>query len=314
MISVDNVTGHYEELSDIRGLTLDVAKGECLGLLGKSGSGKTTLLHMIAGCVLPSSGSIHISDYDLLKFPHDAKRQIGYMPSGNPLYHELNVREHLYFIAKLKHTHGPKCAAKTIAEWLEIDNIMNKLISELDRLSLLKVGLASALVANPPIFLLDDPKSGLNSRDSMEFNKLIERAVVGRTAIIATHVLHEATDLCSRTVIINRGRLASRDTLASLAASAARKHKLRLRINATPDEARRLFALVPGIFDVQNQPRTESGILDYIVEAEEDIRIKIWESSCKLNIPIIEIRHTDITLEDVYLQLTGESQDRERTS
>jgi ABC-2 type transport system ATP-binding protein len=221
MIEVENLTKRYRDRVAIDALTFSVKEGEILGFLGPNGAGKSTTMKILTGFLPPTSGKAKIGGFDVFQQPLEAKRKIGYLPETPPLYPEMSVRGYLAFVARLKGLSGRKIKTET-------DRVCQAagLVPELDRLILnlskgyrQRVGLAQALLGDPPLLILDEPTEGLDPKQRQEVLGMIKGLGGKHTVILSTHILPEVKAICEKVLIIHRGKIVAHDAIGAEAFS-----------------------------------------------------------------------------------------------
>jgi ABC-2 type transport system ATP-binding protein len=218
MIKTQNLTKNYYGLTAVDNLTFSVEPGEVLGFLGPNGAGKTTTMRMIAGFIAPSSGSASICGHDIGTAPLAAKTQLGYLPEGAPTYGEMTVGGFLNFIADLRALQGAhrKTRLDYVIGRLQLEPVLQQSIETLSKGFRRRVGLAQAIVHDPKVLILDEPTDGLDPVQKHEVRTLISEIAREKTIVISTHILEEVDAVCTRAIIIARGKLVADDTPAGL--------------------------------------------------------------------------------------------------
>jgi ABC-2 type transport system ATP-binding protein len=209
MIETDQLTRRYGSLTAVDALSLRAEPGQVLGLLGPNGAGKSTAMRMIAGFLAPSSGTARVCGHDVRREPLAAKRALGYLPEGAPSYGEMTVREFLHFIARMR---GLRAGAgrrrfDDVVGGLQLEGVLEQSIDTLSKGLRRRVGLAQAILHDPPVLMLDEPTDGLDPNQKYAVRQLIDAMARERTILISTHLLEEVHALCNRVAIIARGRL-----------------------------------------------------------------------------------------------------------
>ena len=225
MIAVEHLTKYYGEYPAVRDVSFEVPRGHVVGFLGPNGAGKSTTMRILAGFLTATSGRASINGFDVFSDPIAARRRIGYMPESCPLYPELRVEEHLRFRAGLKGL-GWGTRRKRIDYVLErcwLKDVRRQLIGTLSKGYRQRVGLADALLADPPVLILDEPTAGLDPTQIRETRKLIRELGAQHTMLLSTHILTEVEMTCDTVIIIDQGQVAENGTLAEVRA----KHKNR---------------------------------------------------------------------------------------
>ena len=226
MIAVEHLTKYYGEYPAVRDVSFEVPRGHVVGFLGPNGAGKSTTMRILAGFLTATSGRASINGFDVFSDPIQARRRIGYMPESCPLYPELRVEEHLRFRAGLKGLGWGSTRRKRIDYVLErcwLKDVRRQLIGTLSKGYRQRVGLADALLADPPVLILDEPTAGLDPTQIRETRKLIRELGAQHTMLLSTHILSEVEMTCDTVIIIDKGQVAEHGTLADVRA----KHKNR---------------------------------------------------------------------------------------
>src|SRR5690242_18018280 len=220
MIKTEHLTKRYESLTAVDDVTFTVSPGEVLGFLGPNGAGKTTTMRMLAGFVTPTSGSGSICGHDIGSDALAARAALGYLPEGAPSYGEMTVRSFLAFIADLRALAGERRRARLahVIEHLQLGSVLEQTIETLSKGFRRRVGLAQAIVHDPPVLILDEPTDGLDPNQKFEVRALINEMGRDKIIVISTHILEEVDAVCSRAIIIAHGRIVADDTPLKLAA------------------------------------------------------------------------------------------------
>ena len=208
MLSVRGLTKRYGAHTAVDGIHFEVEAGEIVGFLGPNGAGKSTTLRMVTGYLAPTAGSVTIAGVDALRHPHEARRAFGYMPEGVPLHPELRVHEYLRFRAELKGVAGRKVGdaiERSLAQ-ASVSDAEDRIIGQLSKGYRQRVGLADALLSDPPLLILDEPSSGLDPNQIRYVRELIKAFSGKKTVFLSTHILPEVEATCGRVIIINEGR------------------------------------------------------------------------------------------------------------
>jgi ABC-2 type transport system ATP-binding protein len=220
MIEIENLTKSFGPIAAVRGIDLKVARGEVLGLLGPNGAGKSTTMKMIAGFLAPSSGRVRICGHDVESETLAAQRALGYLPEGAPAYGDMTPRQFLRFIAAARGLRGRDAMARVsaAAEKAEIGPVLDQPIETLSKGFKRRVGLAQAILHDPPVLVMDEPTDGLDPNQKHSVRLLIREMAAAKAILISTHLLEEVEAICTRAVIIDRGRIVADGTPAELIA------------------------------------------------------------------------------------------------
>src|SRR5580693_1066691 len=259
MIKTDHLTKRYGALTAVDDVSFQVSPGEVLGFLGPNGAGKTTTMRMIAGFITPTSGSASICGHDVATEPLAAKAALGYLPEGAPSYGEMTVRQFLDFIADLRALEGARRSARLahVIEHLQLGDVLDQTIETLSKGFRRRVGLAQAIVHDPPVLILDEPTDGLDPNQKHEVRTLINDMARDKIIVISTHILEEVDAVCTRAIIIARGRIVADDTPAGLA-TRSRYHNavsMQLEQAAQLPAARAALSQVPEVASVEVSER-----------------------------------------------------------
>ncbi|MCA9480972.1 MAG: ATP-binding cassette domain-containing protein [Nitrospirales bacterium] len=282
-----------------------------MAFLGPNGAGKTTTMRIITGFMPPTSGTIRIAGFDGLASPMAIKKQIGYLPETPPLYLELTVQEYLTFVGRIKGLDPAQLLSRMdkIIEQTGLKEVQGRVIGHLSRGYRQRVGLAQALIHNPPVLILDEPTTGLDPNQIIEIRDLIKNLAGSHTIILSTHLLAEATAICQRVIIIHKGKIVAIDTPEQLSAKLQQSETLSLTVEQTyPDFALELGRL-PGVLAVTQGTSPNSFMLE--TQQGRDIRSEVTKFIVSREIGLLEIKAQPLTLEDAFKVLTkGSPADR----
>ncbi len=313
MIEVKNLTKRYGDKQAVNDISFKVEKGEILGFLGPNGAGKSTTMNMLTGYISSTSGQILINGVDILEDPKKAKSFIGYLPEIPPLYMDMTVDAYLSFMFDLKKCKLPRKAhLKDVCDLCKITAVRGRLIRNLSKGYKQRVGLAQALINNPPVLILDEPTVGLDPNQIIEIRTLIKKLGKTHTVILSSHILPEIQAVCDKIIIINKGVVAANGTAEEIAKNITNEHKMTLRIEgstgtaADKQQVADAIRALPGVKYVRADMEREKGIYDYDVEAEEnvDIRRSLNDLCREKGWNILMLQLSDLTLEDIFLKIT----------
>ncbi len=219
MIEVRGLTKRYGPFEAVAGVSFSVQRGEIVGFLGPNGAGKTTTLRILTGFIPATSGTAIVAGYDVHREPLQVKRSVGYLPENVPLYPEMRVRSYLQYVAEVKGVARRARAAEVarVVERCGLGEMRERIIGHLSKGYKQRVGLAQALVGNPPVLILDEPTVGLDPKQIISIRETIRALAAEHTVLLSTHILPEVAMLCRRVVILNRGRIAAEQDLAQMA-------------------------------------------------------------------------------------------------
>lgn len=317
MIEVKNVTKKYPNIKAVDNINFTIKDGEVVGFLGPNGAGKTTTMNMITGFIEPTEGQIIINGFDIVKKSKKAKKQIGYMPEGVPLYTELTAREFVNYMAELKDVKAKerKEAVEKAIEETGLKDVQNKLIKNLSRGYKQRVSMAGALVGNPEVIILDEPTVGLDPKQITEIRSLIKELGKKHTVILSSHILSEVSQICERVIIINHGKIVAIDTPENLENKTKEKNTILVTVEDKNEKMKNLKEEVKEIEEIKLVKDNEDGTKQYAVTSADkvDLRKKIFEILPKQDITIFELKKDESTLEDAFIKLI-DSDKKENTS
>jgi ABC-2 type transport system ATP-binding protein len=259
MIKSEHLSKRYASLVAVDDVTFQVGPGEVLGFLGPNGAGKTTTMRMLAGFVTPSAGRASICGHDIETDPLGAKASLGYLPEGAPTYGEMTVRGFLDFIADLRQLQGERRRVRLdhVIERLQIGSVLGQTIETLSKGFRRRVGLAQAIVHDPPVLILDEPTDGLDPNQKHEVRTLINEMARDKIIVISTHILEEVDAVCTRAIIIARGRIVADDTPLALAGKSRYHNAVSLQLETSDqlEAARAAVAALPSVAEVEVSER-----------------------------------------------------------
>ena len=309
MIEIKNLVKHYGDIKALNGISFTVNDNEILGFLGPNGAGKSTTMNIITGYLSSTSGSVKINGHDILTEPDLAKKDIGYLPEQPPLYLDVTVTEYLKFMCELKGV--PKKQHKEhmeqIMKMVGINLVAGRLIGNLSKGYKQRVGIAQALVGDPPILILDEPTVGLDPNQIIGIRKLIKQLSKNHSIIVSSHILSEIQEIADRVVIIHKGKIAAVDTIKDLSQRLSGSNKLRLSFKGPAKEAVARLKMIPGVKDVVVKTATSLSEVDIELaeNATNEVRANITMTMAKSGWPVLEFRSLDPSLEEVFLSVTS---------
>ncbi len=308
MIQTRDLTRRYGALTAVDGISFQVEPGEVLGFLGPNGAGKSTTMRMLAGFIAPTSGSASICGHDVEREPLAAKRCLGYLPEGAPSYGEMSVRSFLGFIADLRGLSGNarRLRLEYVIERLQLANVLEQSIETLSKGFRRRVGLAQAVVHDPPVLILDEPTDGLDPNQKHEVRGLIADMARDKLVVVSTHILEEVSAVCTRAVIIARGRIVADDTPQGLA-SRSRYHdavSFVLDDPAALDAARTALAALPGVAAVELQSH-ERRLTALPREPGPTLFAAVTAWAAQQPLPLRDLRREAGRLDDVFRSITA---------
>jgi ABC-2 type transport system ATP-binding protein len=309
VIEARQLTKTYGPNRGIRDISFQIGRGEIVGLLGPNGAGKSTTIRILTSYLPPTSGAAYVAGFDTLTQSIRARHCIGYLPENVPVYPELRVEEYLNYRAALKNVprSDRKKRVQEAIERVRLGEYRKRISGQLSKGYKQRLGLAGALVSDPPVLILDEPTVGLDPNQVFEMRSLIRDLAVHRTILLSTHILPEVEAVCSRVLVIHNGRLVADEPIDQLLKSAASD---RLRLHATiknaPEGLAGVLGALAGVESVAAQPSVEPGFSKYTIEmgAGSDAREAIVRAIVHAGAIPIELETARASLEEVFGSLT----------
>ncbi len=314
MIEVKNVTKKYGSFVAVDDISFTINDGEVVGFLGPNGAGKSTTMNIITGFIEQTEGNVVINGFDTVKKAKKAKKEIGYMPEGVPLYTDLTVKEFVTYMAELRKI-SKKEKKENVQKVLKetgLEEMQNKLIKNLSRGQKQRVSLAGTLVANPKILILDEPTVGLDPKQITEIRSLIKNLGKSHTVILSSHILSEVSQICDRVIIINKGKIVAIDTPENLEKKVSNNNIIYVTVEDTENKIDTIKDKIKGIKEIKLIKENEDNTKQYEISGEESINLNktIFSEFAKENITIFEMKKAEATLEDAFMKIIKEGGDK----
>jgi ABC-2 type transport system ATP-binding protein len=297
-------------------VSFEVQRGETLGILGRNGAGKTTLLRILAGDLRPSAGTVWIDGVDGVRSPHEARARVGYLPESPPVYEDMRVRDFLDFAGRLRGMTDAELEQRRpeVERLARIDNVAGELVRHLSYGYRQRVGVAQAIIHNPPMLVLDEPTHDLDPVQIVEMRKLIQSLKGKHTVIISSHILPEIHETCDRLLVIATGQIVATGSEAELTGRMTGTKRIRVSVRPggapAPDAARAeadvkaCLSAVPGVADVRLTGR-EDGVT-FSVTATGDCRAAVCKALVLAGHDVLGLEPAERELENVFLELVRE--------
>jgi ABC-2 type transport system ATP-binding protein len=308
MIEVKNLSKYYGSITAINDISFNISQGDIIGFLGPNGAGKTTTMKILTCFMRPTKGSVKIGGYDIYDAPIEVKKLIGYLPESNPLYYDMKVINYLKYIGKLKEL-SDKDLNKQIDSVIDkcgLEEVFNRKIGNLSKGYKQRVGLAQAIISDPPILILDEPTSGLDPNQIIEIRELIKDLGKEKTVILSTHILPEVETTCNRIIIINNGRLVADGTKEELSRAKEDVYNFILSVKYSDEEkVKNVLDKIEEIKHIKLMNKVKN-ILTFEIETGQikDINEKIFFKCVENNFIIYEFKKVEYSLEDIFKNLT----------
>lgn len=313
MIKVEGLTKRYARNVAVDNISFEVEKGQIVGFLGPNGAGKTTTMRVLTCFLPPTGGSAQVAGFDVQQQPMEVKRRIGYLPETPPLYPEMEVVEYVEFVGKLKGVPKGELAKRVdeVCDRCNCGDVKTKLISKLSKGYRQRVGLASAIIHNPDVLILDEPTAGLDPEQRKETLALIKELAGEHTIILSTHILPEVETVCERVIIISKGQLVATDTMENLNSRLRGAELVDVEIAARngsvgKDTAQQRLEQISGVSKVEFK-ETRGGRLVFTVESMQgkSVRGDIARTVVQADWDLVELHSVGLSLEEIFLQLTA---------
>ena len=306
MIQADSLSRSYGDRWAIRDVSFQAQQGEILGFLGPNGAGKTTTMRILSGFLAPTAGQASVAGYDVVEKPLEAKRRLGYLPETIPLYEDLTTREYLTFVARLKGVERRKVdgAVDRAMTLCAVTEVADRLVRNLSRGYRQRVGLAHAIVHDPPVLILDEPTSAMDPRQIVEIRNVIKGLRGNHTVILSTHILPEATAVCDRVIILNEGSVVAVDTYAQLAARLRSSEKTLVRVARADASLPQRLSVIAGVLHVTPGPNQGELVVEAVLG--KDVREEVARTVVGAGAGLLDLRPIAMSLEDVFLKLVTE--------
>jgi ABC-2 type transport system ATP-binding protein len=304
MIRASGLTKDYGSRRAIDDLTFAADQGEVVGFLGPNGAGKTTTMRILAGYMPPTVGTALVAGFDVVEESLEVRRRVGYLPETVPLYPDMTVFDYLKFMADLRHLPNAGEMVDNALEQVQMEQRADGYIVNLSKGMRQRIGLAQALLHKPEVLILDEPTIGLDPAQVVEVRGIIRKIGKERTVLLSTHILSEAQQLCDRVLIINRGRIVAEDTPENLQARLVGAERSILRIKGDMEE---LLPQIVRIDGVQNTKIRPDGTLEFQFAPGVDIRPEVARTTIMSGYDLLEMSPIGLSLEEIFLELTRES-------
>ncbi len=312
MIEVESITKRYGSLVAIKDVSFVVEKGEIVGFLGPNGAGKTTTLKIITCYMPPTEGTVKVDGIDCLENSLEVRKRLGYLPESVPLYNEMTVQRFLRFTAESKGVDG-KQREKEIDRVIDICGLSeakNRIVGHLSKGYKQRVGIAQALINDPPILIFDEPTIGLDPSQIIEIRQLIKDLGEEKTIILSSHILPEVSQVCQKVIIINKGKLIATETPANLTSQLQKSTRIILQLRSDSQPLESIIEKlndIPGVMNITRE--NHDGTLIVETDQTKDLRAVISRTVIENNWDLLEIKLHDFSLEDIFLELVTKEEE-----
>ena len=306
MIEINNLVKNYGSKFALDDISFKVAKGEIVGFLGPNGAGKSTTMNILTGYLSSTSGEAKVGGIDILENPNEAKKLIGFLPEQPPLYIDMTVEEYLNFVYDIKACKLKRDAhIEEVMKVTKIDDVRHRLIKNLSKGYRQRVGIAQALIGNPPVIIFDEPTVGLDPKQIIEIRNLIRNLGKTHTVILSTHILTEVQSVCDRIIIINEGKIIADEKTESITQAVEDNRRYSVKICGPVREVQNVLSHLPGVISAEQTGERELDSYTYVIESEKgvDIRKPLFYAMSEHNWPVIGLEAIGMNLEEVFIKI-----------
>ncbi len=311
MIKIEHLTKNYGSICAVDDISFEVGAGETVGFLGPNGAGKSTTMNILTGYLSASVGRVSIDGIDILKDPIGAKRLIGYLPEQPPVYLDMTVEEYLNFNYDLKGcTLDREAHLDEICSVVKISDVRKRLIRNLSKGYRQRVGVAQALVGNPPVIIFDEPTVGLDPKQIIEIRSLIRTLGKNHTVLLSTHILQEVAAVCDRIIIINKGKIVADEKTENITRVVENDRRFNVKICGGQREVLDTLKSIPGVSFAEALAGRDGDAYVYTVESEAgvDIRKKLFYTMAQKSFAIIGLEAVGMSLEDIFINVVDNTE------
>ncbi len=316
MIKIEHLTKNYGSNCAVDDISVEVGKGETVGFLGPNGAGKSTTMNILTGCLSATAGRVSIDGIDMMADPIGAKKLIGYLPEQPPVYPDMTVEEYLNFTYDLKGCEFDRQAhIAEICDVVKITDVRKRLIRNLSKGYKQRVGVAQALVGDPPVIIFDEPTVGLDPKQIIEIRSLIRTLGKNHTVLLSTHILQEVAAVCDRIIIINKGKIVADERTENITRVVENNRRFNVKVCGPQKEVLQTIKEIPGVTFAEVQTARDGDAYIFTVESEQgtDIRKKLFFTLSQKGWAMIGLEAVGMSLEDIFISVV-DSAEKEKSS
>ncbi len=311
MIKIEHLTKNYGSNCAVDDISFEIGAGETVGLLGPNGAGKSTTMNILTGYLSASAGRVSVDGIDIMNDPIGAKRLIGYLPEQPPVYQDMTVDEYLNFNYDLKGcTFDRKQHLAEICEVVRITDVRKRLIRNLSKGYKQRVGVAQALIGNPPVIIFDEPTVGLDPKQIIEIRNLIRTLGKNHTVVLSTHILQEVQAVCDRIIIINKGKIVADEKTENITRAVESNHRFNVKICGASRDVLNVIKNIPGVVFAELLPQKDGDANCYVIETENglDIRKKLFFTLAERGYAMVGLEALGMSLEDIFISVVDKTE------
>ena len=317
MIKIEHLTKNYGSNCAVDDICVEIGRGETVGFLGPNGAGKSTTMNILTGCLSASAGRVSVDGIDMMADPIGVKRLIGYLPEQPPVYPDMTVEEYLNFTYDLKGcTFERDAHIREVCDVVKIADVRKRLIRNLSKGYKQRVGVAQALIGDPPVIIFDEPTVGLDPKQIIEIRSLIRTLGKNHTVLLSTHVLGEVAAVCDRILIINKGKIVADEKTENITRVVENNRRMNIKICGPQKEVTEALSQIPGVCFVEAQTERDGEAYIYTVESDlgADVRKKIFFTMAQKGWAIIGLEAVGMSLEEIFISVVDRAEKEKTTS
>ena len=317
MIKIEHLTKNYGSNCAVDDISCEIAAGETVGFLGPNGAGKSTTMNILTGFLSATAGRVSIDGIDMLADPIGAKKLIGYLPEQPPVYPDMTVNEYLNFNYDLKGcTFDREAHISEICEVVKISDVRHRLIRNLSKGYRQRVGVAQALIGDPPVIIFDEPTVGLDPKQIIEIRSLIRTLGKKHTVLLSTHILGEVAAVCDRIIIINKGKIVADEKTENITRVVENNRRFNVKVCGPQKDVLETIREIPGVSFAEAQTQRDGDAYVYTVESEmgADVRKKLFFTLAQKGWAMIGLEAVGMSLEDIFISVVDRTEREKSTT
>ncbi len=311
MIKIEHLTKNYGSNCAVDDICIEVGRGETVGFLGPNGAGKSTTMNILTGCLAATAGRVSVDGIDMMADPIGVKKLIGYLPEQPPVYPDMTVEEYLNFTYDLKGcTFDREAHISEICEVVKITDVRKRLIRNLSKGYKQRVGVAQALVGDPPVIIFDEPTVGLDPKQIIEIRSLIRSLGKNHTVLLSTHILQEVAAVCDRIIIINKGKIVADEKTENITRVVENNRRFNVKVCGPQKEILQSLKEIPGVAFAEAQTARDGEAYMFTVESEPgtDIRKKLFFTMAQKGWAMVGLESVGMSLEEIFISVVDRTE------
>ena len=317
MIKIEHLTKNYGSNCAVDDICVEIGRGETVGFLGPNGAGKSTTMNILTGCLSASAGRVSVDGIDMMADPIGVKKLIGYLPEQPPVYPDMTVEEYLNFTYDLKGcTFDREAHIAEVCDVVKISDVRKRLIRNLSKGYKQRVGVAQALIGDPPVIIFDEPTVGLDPKQIIEIRSLIRTLGKNHTVLLSTHVLGEVAAVCDRILIINKGRIVADEKTENITRVVENNRRMNVKVCGPSKEILQAIKEIDGVCFAEMQTERDGDAYLFTVESEPgiDVRKKIFFTMAQRGWAMVGLENVGMSLEDIFISVVDKAEKEKATS